>query len=304
MRHNKLDLNLLTALKALLKEKNVTRAGESLHLTQSAMSGILGRLRDYFDDPLIVQVGRKMELTPLAESLVAPISDLLLRIDTTITSRPEFDPLTTRRHFSIVASDYSIRVLLLKVLREVYQLAPGITIDFVPPSERSAAELEAGEVDFIIQPDLFMSRSQTGLRLFEDNYCLLVDAQNDEVGETISLDQYLGLGHVAYQTSKIDLPFFENWFDREYGDLRRVEVAVHSFDLLPQLLIGTRRIATMHSRVLSTLPSLPVRRVQPLFALPRLVEMLQWHHYREQDMGSRWLREHIITMAQKLPTLT
>jgi len=69
---NKLDLNLLTALKALLTEKNVTRAGEAVHVTQSAMSGILARLRDYFGDPLIVQVGRKMELTSLAESLVEP----------------------------------------------------------------------------------------------------------------------------------------------------------------------------------------------------------------------------------------
>ena len=92
MRYHKLDLNLLTALKALLAEKNVTRAGESVHVTQSAMSGILARLRDYFGDPLIVQIGRKMELTPLAESLVEPVNDVLLRIDATIATRPEFNP--------------------------------------------------------------------------------------------------------------------------------------------------------------------------------------------------------------------
>ena len=86
MRYHKLDLNLLTALKALLAEKNVTRAGEVVHVTQSAMSGILARLRDYFGDPLIVQVGRKMELTSLAESLVEPVNDVLLRIDATIAT--------------------------------------------------------------------------------------------------------------------------------------------------------------------------------------------------------------------------
>ena len=87
MRYHKLDLNLLTALKALLTEKNVTRAGESVHITQPAMSGILARLREYFGDPLIVPVGRKMELTPLAESLVEPLTDALLRIDATTTMR-------------------------------------------------------------------------------------------------------------------------------------------------------------------------------------------------------------------------
>ena len=101
MRYQKLDLNLLTALRALLAEKSVTRAGEVVHVTQSAMSGVLSRLREYFGDPLIVQVGRKMELTPLAESLVEPVNDVLLRIDATIATRPEFNPLITRRHFSI-----------------------------------------------------------------------------------------------------------------------------------------------------------------------------------------------------------
>src|SRR5580658_4117480 len=119
MRYNKLDLNLLVALRAILRERNVTKAGQSVHITQSAMSGILGRLRDFFDDPLIVPVGRKMELTPLAQSLLDPVSDLLLRIDATITARPEFVPATTRRHFSLVASDYVISVLLIDLIQRV-----------------------------------------------------------------------------------------------------------------------------------------------------------------------------------------
>lgn len=300
MRHNKLDLNLLTALKALLKEKNVTRAGESLHLTQSAMSGILGRLRDYFDDPLIAPVGRRMELTPLAESLVGPVNDLLLRIDATISTRPDFDPQTTRRHFSIVASDYSMRVLMLEVLRQVHREAPGITIDFLPPSEHAAAELESGEVDFTIEPEQFSSRSQSGQKLFDDHYLVMVAEGNAQVGDTISLDQYLELGHVSYQTSKTGLPAFESWFNREHGDIRRVEVAVHNFDLLPRLIIGTNRIATLHARLLPTLPPLPIRCVHPLFELPKLELMLQWHRYREQDRGNQWLRERIISVARTL----
>src|SRR6202047_3266645 len=152
MRYHKLDLNLLTALKALLAEKNVTRAGESVHVTQSAMSGILARLRDYFGDPLIGQVGRKMELTPLAESLVEPVTDVLLRIDATIATRPEFNPLTTQRQFSVVASDYSINVLLLDVLRRIHREAPGMSVEFRSPSEAAAAELEAGEGELIVHP--------------------------------------------------------------------------------------------------------------------------------------------------------
>ena len=304
MRYHKLDLNLLTALKALLTEKNVTRAGESVHITQPAMSGILARLREYFGDPLIVPVGRKMELTPLAESLVEPLTDALLRIDATITTRPEFNPLTTNRRFSVVASDYSINVLLLEVLRRVHREAPGLSVEFRTPSESAPAELEEGEVDFIINPESQNSPMQSGVVLFEDSYVIVVDADNHEVGDSIGIEQYLALRHVAFKSGKFGLPQLESWVANRYGDERRVEVITHSFSLLPRLVVGTARIATMHTRLAQQCAgTLPVRLVKPTFEIPRLVELLQWHKYRDLDPGSMWFREMIIEGARALPSL-
>jgi LysR family transcriptional regulator, nod-box dependent transcriptional activator len=304
VRYHKLDLNLLTALKALLAEKNVTRAGEAVHVTQSAMSGILSRLRDYFGDPLIVQVGRKMELTSLAESLVEPVNDVLLRIDATIATRPEFNPLTTRRHFSVVASDYSIHVLLLDVLRRVHHDAPGMSLEFRNPSESAAAELEAGEVDFIVNPESQNSQGQSGTVIFEDSYVIVVDAGNTEVGDSIAIDQYLALRHVAFKSGKHGLPQFETWMANRHGEERRVEVVAHSFYLLPRLVIGTSRIATMHTRLAKQLAGdLPIRLVKPEFEIPRLIEVLQWHKYRDLDPGSMWLRDVILEGARSLPPL-
>jgi DNA-binding transcriptional LysR family regulator len=304
MRYHKLDLNLLTALKALLTEKNVTRAGESVHITQPAMSGILARLREYFGDPLIVPVGRKMELTPLAESLVEPLTDALLRIDATITTRPEFNPLTTNRRFSVVASDYSINVLLLEVLRRIHQEAPGLSVEFRTPSESAPAELEEGEVDFIINPESQNSPMQSGVVLFEDSYMIVVDADNHEVGDSIGIEQYLALRHVAFKSGKFGLPHLETWVANRYRDERRVEVITHSFSLLPRLVVGTARIATMHTRLAQQCAgSLPVRLVKPTFEIPRLVEVLQWHKYRDLDPGSMWFRDMIIEGARTLPSL-
>ncbi len=304
MRYHKLDLNLLTALKALLAEKNVTRAGEAVHVTQSAMSGILARLRDYFGDPLIVQVGRKMELTSLAESLVEPVNDVLLRIDATIATRPEFNPLSTRRHFSVVASDYSISVLLLDVLRRIHHEAPGMSLEFRNPSESAAAELEAGEVDFIVNPESQHSPVQSGTILFEDSYVIVVDADNTEVGDSITMEQYLALRHVAFKSGKYGLPQFETWMANRYGDERHVEVVAHSFYLLPQLVIGTARIATMHTRLAKQIArGLPIRLIKPAFEIPRLIEVLQWHKYRDLDPGSMWLRDAIVEGARTLPPL-
>ena len=304
MRYHKLDLNLLTALKALLTEKNVTRAGEAVHITQPAMSGVLARLREYFGDPLIVQVGRKMELTPLAESLVEPLTDALLRIDATITTRPEFNPLTTNRRFSVVASDYSINVLLLEVLRRVHREAPGLSVEFRTPSESAPTELEEGEVDFIINPESQNSPMQSGVVLFEDSYVIVVDADNQEVGDSIGIEQYLALRHVAFKSGKFGLPHLETWVANRYRDERRVEVITHSFSLLPRLVVGTARIATMHTRLAQQCAgSLPVRLVKPAFEIPRLVEVLQWHKYRDLDPGSMWFRDMIIEGARTLPSL-
>ena len=303
MRYHKLDLNLLTALKALLAERNVTRAGEVVHVTQSAMSGILARLREYFGDPLIVQVGRKMELTPLAESLVEPVNDVLLRIDATIATRPEFNPLTTRRHFSIVASDYAINVLMLDALRRVHHESPGMSIEFRVPGESAPADLEAGEVDFIINPESLSSPAQSGAILFEDDYTIVVDAANAEIGESVGIDQYLALRHVAFMSDK-GLPQLETWLANRYRDARSVEVVSHSFYLLPQLVVGTSRVATMHSRLARQFAGvLPVRLVKPAFDIPRLVEVLQWHRYRDLDPASLWLRGCIIAAARALPPL-
>ncbi len=301
MRYKRLDLNLLTALRVLLAEKSITRAGAVLGLTQSSMSKILARLRDYFDDPLVVQLGRRMILTPLAESLVDPINGVLMQIDTTITTRPEFQPSTASRNFSIVASDYSTSVVLVQALRRIHSEAPGISVDIRSPSQTAARELESGEVDFIVSPESMMSATQSGCVLFEDAYVIVVDAKNTAVGNSLTLQKYLDLRHVAFESGRTGLPQFERWIVNRFGGDRVVEVTSHSFVNLAQLVIGTARIATMQLRLALQLASyLPVRLVRAEFEIPALIEMLQWHTYRDLDPGSLWFRTRVSEVANSL----
>lgn len=302
MRYQRLDLNLLIALRALLTERNVTRAGEQLHVSQSAMSGMLSRLREFFDDPLIVPVGRRMELSPLAETLVERVNDLMLQLDATLAARPAFDPATSRRHFSIVASDYLAQVLMLEVLRQVHHEAPGLVVEFRQPSNTATVELENGEVDFVIHPAGFATPNQASAVLFEDSYHAVVSADHAEVGDRLGLEQYRALRHVSLENN--GRPMFETWFLAEHGELPHTEVVVNNFSLLPMLLAGTRRVATLHTRMaLQAARQWPVRLVKLDFPVPRLVETLQWHRYRDLDPGSRWLREKIIACAQALPSV-
>ena len=120
------------ALDALLTEKSVTRAGERLHLSQPATSIILGRLRQYFGNQLLVPSGRRMILTPLAESLVQPVRSCLIQIQHTVASKTEFNPAASDRKFCLAASDYVTAVLMPQVLEEVARQAPGIKFELGP----------------------------------------------------------------------------------------------------------------------------------------------------------------------------
>lgn len=299
MRYQRLDLNLLVALRQLLADTSVTRAAQALHMTQPAMSGILARLREFFDDPLIVQVGRRMERTSLGQSLVEPVAELLVRIDATLGIRAGFDPATTQRRFSIVASDYLVHVLLTDVLRLIHDQAPGARIDLRQPTQDSASQLDAGEIDLLITPEAFGTASQRACTLFEDSFCALVDRTTSTVGNELTLEKYVTLGHVVYESQ--GKPFFDRWFDRTHGEIRRIEVSTHGFQSLPSLVIGTRRVATVPTRLAKQMAAmLPVRVVQLNFALPRLVEVLQWHQVRDLDPGLLWLRTLIIEQATRL----
>lgn len=302
MRYQRLDLNLLTALRVLLAEKSVTRAGEVLHVSQSAMSGILARLREYFDDALIVPVGRRMELTPLGESLAGKVGDALLMIDATLGTKPEFDRATSHRSFSIVASDYVISTLLLDVLRDVHEQAPGLTLTLRQPSAAAYQELEAGDVDLTITPSWPTLPSISHGPLFDDSYSAVVDRARGDVGAAVNLAQYLACRHVAFENE--GTPLFESWFGKTHGGGRRVEVTVASFHLLPQLVVGTRRMATLHTRqAMAACAERPqaLALVKLDFELPQFKEYLLWHKYRDHDPGSLWLRERIFERAKGLP---
>lgn len=300
MRYQRLDLNLLSALRALLTERNVTRAAEQLHITQPAMSGALGRLRDFFEDPLIVPVGRRMELTPLGEALLGRVDDLMLRLDATLATRPTFDPATARRRFSIVASDYVIQVLLVHRLTELHHAAPGITIEFRQPSAAAGQDLENGDVDFVIAPERFAVASQPSVRLFEDGYHAVVAVDHPSVGECLKLADYRAAHHVRMENA--GRPMFESWFEGVHGELPHTDVVVNHFGLLPLLLPGTQRVATLHSRMARQVVQRDagLRLVTLDFEVPRLVELLQWHRYRDDDPGNLWLRGQIQQAAAVL----
>lgn len=283
-----LDLNLLVALDALFTERSVSRAGERLHLSQSATSGALARLRYTFRDPLLVPVGRTMALTPLAEGLVGPIREFLLQAEFILHASPVFDPAASTRKFRLMMSDYVETVVMTEALPRIQRVAPAITFELL--SNDGSLVLERGEIDLSITPGRYLSKQHPSEPLFDDDYVCLVWSENTKVQRSLSLDQYLALGHVIVRYGRQrQLPAFDEWFRERFE--RRVDVVTTTFNLVPQLLIGTSRIATVHRRLATFYEQyLPLRFVPPPLEIPRLEEFMQWHKSRDPDPGTAWLR--------------
>jgi DNA-binding transcriptional LysR family regulator len=298
-----LDLNLLVALDALFAERSVSRAGERLHLSQSATSGALARLRDVFRDQLLVPVGRKMVLTPVAEALVEPVRDFLLQAESILNINPAFTPASSTRKFRVLMSDYVETVLMAEALPRIEQLAPGIRFEFVSNMVGGFDSLDRGEIDLCIAPAIRLSSAHPSEPLFEDEFICVAWSDNPRVKSAISLSEYLSMGHVVVRFGRHqELTTFDEWFMERFGHERRVEVVTTAFNLVPQLLVGTSRIATLHRRLATVYQRyLPLKIVKPPFEIATLQESMQWHKSRDRDPGTVWLRSLLKSVMPQQP---
>lgn len=299
-----LDLNLLVALDALFAEKSVSRAGDRLHLSQSATSGALARLREVFRDQLLVPVGRKMVLTPVAESLVEPVRNFLLQAEAILNNNPVFDPSSSTRKFRVLMSDYVETVLMTEALPRIEQFAPGIRLEFISNVEGGFEALDRGEIDLSIVPSVRVGAEHPSELLFEDEFTCVVWSGNTRVKSTISLDDYLAMGHIVVRFGKHqELTTFDEWFMERFGHERRVEVVTTAFNLVPQLLVGTHRIATLHRRLAMFYKRyLPLKLIQPPFEIATFHESMQWHKSRDRDPGTLWLRSLLRSAVPQVAT--
>lgn len=294
MRFQRLDLNLLVALDALLTERSVSLAAERLCLSQSAASSALARLRQYFGDELMVVRGRQMVLTVRAEELREPVRAVLEHIRTAITITPDFDPLTCDRQIRIMASDYITDLLLNDVLRDLEKSAPNIRVDILPVHDSPQDSLERQQVDLLVTLDYALSPDHPSRILFEDDHVIIGWDQNPVMQDKITRQIYFKLGHIVARFGKNRVPAFEDGFMRQMKQSRRVEVVAPSFHLLGGLVVGTHRIATVHRRMAERMAQTAPLLLRELpFSIPPIREGVQWHVASGNDPAINWIVERI-----------
>ncbi|WP_225206082.1 LysR substrate-binding domain-containing protein [Novosphingobium huizhouense] len=294
MRFKGLDLNLLVALEALLEGASVSQAAKRLHLSQPAVSASLRRLREWFGDPLLAANGKGLMLTPYALRLKPQLAELLAQIDAFASQPAQFDPARTQRRFRIAMSDFLVSVLLRPLTSEIALRAPGIELDIVTPDDSSVELLDRGEIDLMIVPQDFVSPRNPSRLLFEENHVVAGWSGSPLMQAPLTLDVFASAGHVSVRLGQIVRLTFAEAQLRALGINRREEIIVPAFTMVPDLLVGTDRLAIMHER----LARLAARRSEIAIAplpvpFPPMREMVQYHRARTDDAGLRWLLREI-----------
>lgn len=280
----------------MLDERSVTRAANKLALTQPAVSGMLTRLRDSFDDPLFVRAQRGIIPTPRAVELSGPIKRLLEQIST-LLQPATFDPATATVTISIAATDYALQTIIIPFLSALRQYAPNIRIAVRPIEDANIQlQLESGDIDIALMTPDTTPPELHARRLFDEQYvCVLRQDHPDAGSDQISLDRFCELDHaiVSYVGGG-----FRGITDLELATIgreRRVILSISSFLVLTDILRTTDLIAVVPKRLVANNEHL--RLIEPPLVIPGFTKLAVWHERTHHDVAHQWVRSLLLQVC-------
>jgi len=303
MNLSNINLNLLVALDALLKERHVTKAGQRLHITQSAMSNLLKQLRDVFQDELFVRgQASRMIPTPRALALAQPVQEVLLQAAAIFAQPKKFNPKSERHTFTIGMSDYAEFVLLPPLMQLLNKQAPGVDIivkhiNYLTdetPFEDSIIDLAIGIYPTI--PENLIAE-----KLFIEESVCLGWRQNPLLKKPLTLEAFT-------KAKQIVILYFENrteLFSEQYltqrGLKRRVMATVPHTLTAVNSLPGTDLITMVLKKAAQKLiKTLPLAMQPAPFAYPDINIHMVWHTKHRNNTAHQWLRQQIKGLSSKI----
>ncbi|GAB1265233.1 LysR family transcriptional regulator [Aurantivibrio infirmus] len=312
MNINRIDLNLLVYLDVLLRERNVTKAANQLGISQPAMSNGLRRLRQLFDDPLLVRTSEGMTPTERASELAPLVRDVLSDIEKAVQPKNDFDPSSSDRVFRIMASDYTESTLIPRLLRELQELAPEVSLDILTPSDVSFLDVEQGRVDMVINRFDSMPQSFHQTTVWEDNYACLLSADNPILASGFDLESYLGAQHVWVSKTGMGVGVGINpkdqqrlgWVDevlRKQGVKRRISVFTRHYQAAMLLAEQKNLVVTIPRKAAELQKNNPriVIKDTP-FEIPSFELKMAWSPLLQHNPAHQWMRRLVTSVGKQV----
>jgi DNA-binding transcriptional LysR family regulator len=296
------DLNLLWSLIALLEERSVSRAAVRMNITQPGMSRALARLRETFDDPLLIRSGQSMVLTARALELIPQVERLLegarLLVDPV---QPEL--ATLRCRFKIAAVDAAIEAVLCHAVSSMTSIAPGVAFDFVNPGNLTLAQLRDGHVDLAVDVYRDAPKEFRCERLYESKYVALVRCDHQVVRTGLSRRDFERLMHVKIVESGGGAVEIDNAL-RQLGVTRNIAATTSSFSAAASIVARTDWLLTLPLG-----PATRAKRRHPVeivdlpFSVRPIPLAMLWHRQSDHDFGHQRLRQEILSSVANFPSL-
>ena len=311
MNISRVDLNLLVYLNILLQEKSVTRAAEQLGITQPAMSNGLKRLRDLFEDPLLIRSSEGMSATERAIELQPKVAALIADMQKVLQPRQEFVPYQSQKVFRIMASDYAEATLLAPLVKVVRSEAPNIILDLLTPSDVSYTDMEQGKVDMAINRFNDIPQSFHSVTIWKDSFACLLNKNNPAAGH-FNLKSYLEAQHIWVSKTGMGVGFGINpqnhgglgWIDQaldRIGQKRRISVFTRHYQMPALLAQNNDLIATLPTRIARLQAKNSDLVIQePPFFIPEFELKMAWSPLLHNNPAHQWLRRLIVHVGKKV----
>ncbi|GAA2649403.1 MULTISPECIES: LysR family transcriptional regulator [Streptomyces] len=286
-----LDLNLLTALDALLEEGSVAGAAARLHVTAPAMSRSLGRIRHVTGDQILVRTGRTMTPTPYALAVRAQVHELLHQVHGVLAPSRALDLTTLERTFTLRWHDSLVAVSGPALLTAVRGQAPGVRLRFVAESSVDTPELRRGEVDLEANASRPSAPDIRAEKVGEARLVILVRQGHPLTrAETLTAQTYAAAEHITVSrrgnlSNALDDTLARLGLTRRVVATVPTEAAALAFARDSDLVVTLPETATRSAVTDLGLDALPLP-----FELPAAPVYLSWHQRYETDNAHTWLR--------------
>lgn len=302
-----LDLNLLIPLHWLLTERNVTAAADRIGLSQPATSRALGRLRDVFEDPLLVKSGNEMLPTPFAEKLQPIVAHAIERCRDVLRISDVFEPENQTGSFRIACKDYVGAMIASAWSKIISPVAPGLELDLINLTLEVSRDLVSGKIDMVIVPDVALMNLPPTLdidqfvrkQILEQNYRCAVRKDHPIGTGRLTLKRFAQMDHVLVTPEGAKVGFVDRLL-AESGLSRKIAYRTDAFLLALPIIRHTDCIITAPESLLQ-LDS------DNLIIFPAPLEISNfslhgaWHPNWTHDERHKWVRNRLFETLKQSP---